>query len=125
MISKIVKTLILVPLGILLVGFAVANRQAIVVSFDPFDASQPSHAATVPLFILIFVLVILGVLIGGIATWLRQRKWRRAVRRLETENRELHAELYDLKRQQGGPVALPPGSPAVTRTQRDTSAFPA
>ena len=29
-----------------------------------------------PLFVLIFVLVGLGVIIGGIAAWLRQHKWR-------------------------------------------------
>ena len=42
------------------------------VSFDPFSATSPAYAATLPLFVLIFVLLILGVLIGGIAAWIRQ-----------------------------------------------------
>ena len=44
MIRKIVSALILVPLAILFVAFAVANRQTVVVSFDPFDQAQPRLA---------------------------------------------------------------------------------
>ena len=46
-----------------------------------------------PLFILIFVLVGLGVLVGGIAAWLRQHKWRARARRAEADVRRLRAEL--------------------------------
>ena len=42
MFRKIVAALILVPLAILIVAFAVANRQAVTVSLDPF-ASEPSE----------------------------------------------------------------------------------
>jgi len=48
--------------------------------------------------VLIFVLVIIGVIIGGIATWLKQHKWRRAARRLHGELRELHEENVVLRR---------------------------
>ena len=40
MLRKAISVLILVPLAIVLVAFAVANRGNIVVSFDPFDALQ-------------------------------------------------------------------------------------
>ena len=73
--------------------FAVANRAAITVSFDPFDSVHPALAVTMPLFILIFVLVGLGVLVGGIAAWLRQHKWRMRARRAEAEVRDLRARL--------------------------------
>ena len=43
----------------------------------------------------IFAVLILGVLIGGIAAWLRQGKWRRAARRLDAEVRALHDEMDD------------------------------
>lgn len=109
MIRKIVTALILIPLAILIVTFAVANRQAITVSFDPFDSAQPAYAATLPLFVVIFAALILGVLIGGVAAWLRQGKWRRAVRKLEAETRELHGELDSIRRRFGTPeqAALP------------------
>jgi uncharacterized integral membrane protein len=120
MIRKFLAAVVLIPLAVVIVGFAVANRQAVTVSFDPFDAAQPAYAATVPLFILIFVLVILGILIGGTAAWLRQASYRRAARRLERENRALHSELYDLKRHYVASErpALPPASGGAPLTLR-------
>lgn len=119
MIRKFLTAVILVPLAVIIVGFAVANRQTVTISFDPFDAAQPAYAASLPLFIVIFVLVILGIFVGGIAAWLRQASYRRTARRLERENRALHAELYDLKRHYvtGDRPALPdPASPVTLRS---------
>lgn len=95
---KIVTAVVLVPLAIVIIAFAVANRQMVTVSLDPFDATHPAAALTVPLFVLIFVLVIFGVLVGGVAAWLRQSKWRAAARRAENENHELIAEMAMLRR---------------------------
>jgi uncharacterized integral membrane protein len=98
MIRKIVTAVILVPLAAIIIAFAIANRQMITVSFDPFDTAQPAYAASLPLFVLIFILVIFGVLLGGIATWLRQARWQWAARRAENENRELRLQLDRLQR---------------------------
>jgi uncharacterized integral membrane protein len=98
MLRKIVTAVIIVPLAIVVVAFALANRQAVTVSFDPFSAASPAYAASMPLFVLIFVLVIAGVLIGGIAAWLRQAAWRRTARRLDADVRALHQELEQMRR---------------------------
>ena len=84
---------ILVPLAIIIVMFAVANREIITVSFDPFDSVHPALALKMPLFTLIFVLVAVGVVVGGIAAWLRQQKWRTRARRAEAEARDLRVRL--------------------------------
>ncbi len=119
MIRKVVTALVLVPLAIVIIAFAVANRQTIVVSFDPFDSVHPAFAASMPLFVLIFVLLILGVLIGGAAAWLRQGRWRRTARRLDGDMRELRAEMVGLRRQLGDePVRPPPYQPAPPVTLR-------
>lgn len=114
MFRKIVTAIIVVPLAIVIVAFAVANRQAVTVSFDPFSSASPAYAATVPLFIMIFVLVILGVIIGGVAAWLRQAKWRRTAHRLDADVRALHQELEMLRRRQ-----------AVEPQLRDAGSYPA
>src|SRR5262249_1436758 len=103
-----------------IVGFAVANRQIVTISFDPFDATHPSLALTAPLFILIFVLVGLGVLIGGVAAWIRQHKWRARVRAAEAEARDLRARLDAAAPEgpraggpatiEGPPFAVPPAA---------------
>jgi uncharacterized integral membrane protein len=99
MVRKIVSAIILVPLLFLIVGFAVANRQLVRISFDPFDQSHPAASVTLPLFIMLFVFVIVGVLVGGVASWMRQGPWRRAARRLDAEVRALHTELETMRRQ--------------------------
>ncbi len=110
MFRKIVTTIIVVPLAAVIVAFAVANRQAVTVSFDPFSATAPAYAATLPLFAVIFAVLILGVLIGGIAAWLGQGKWRRAARKLDAELRSLQQET-DLRHARDG-YRSPPQSPA-------------
>ncbi len=109
MIRKLVTIFVLLPLGIVIVMFAVANRQVVTVSFDPFSAAQPAFSVTVPLFVLIFTLTILGVIVGGVAAWLRQAKWRRAARVLEADMRRLHREMETLnERLDVAPVAPAP-----------------
>jgi hypothetical protein len=90
---KFVAIAILVPLAVIIVMFAVANREIITISFDPFDSAHPAYALKMPLFMLIFVLVGVGVVVGGIASWLRQHKWRMRARLAETEARDLRARL--------------------------------
>jgi hypothetical protein len=90
---KLVTIFVLAPLAVVIVMFAVANREVITVSFDPFDPVHPALALNMPLFILIFILVGLGVLVGGIAAWLRQHKWRARARQAEAAARDLRARL--------------------------------
>lgn len=113
MIRKILAAVVLVPLTVLLLLFAMANRQVVTVSFDPFDAAQPAYAASLPLFVLIFILAVLGVLIGGIAAWLGQGKWRRAARRLDERARRLDEEVRDLRRRADAAAAAPPPAPSA------------
>jgi uncharacterized integral membrane protein len=105
MLRRIVTALILVPLAIIVISLAVANRQSVVVSFDPFDQAHPALTRALPLYLLMLVLLIGGVVVGGIAAWIRQAKWRRAARRADAQARELRAEVERLKRRPG-PTAL-------------------
>lgn len=120
MFRKIATAVVIIPLAAIIIAFAVANRQWVTLSFDPFSSASPAFAATMPLFVLIFIVLILGVIVGGIAAWIRQSKWRRVARRLEGEVHALHEELAAQRRQFVGqhsaaahepeplPVILPP-----------------
>jgi uncharacterized integral membrane protein len=112
-VRKILTAVIVVPLAIVIVAFAVANRQMVTVSFDPFSSAAPAYAATVPLFVLIFILLILGVLVGGVAAWIGQAKWRRGHRRLDDEVRQLRDEVHGIEarmRPPPPPVIPPPAA---------------
>jgi uncharacterized integral membrane protein len=105
MIRKIVTALVLVFLALVLISFAVANRQIVTVSFDPFDQANPALVFAQPMYLLIFVLLIGGVLVGGCAAWLRQTKWRSRARRAEAQVNALRAQLSE---RGGAPTAPAP-----------------
>jgi len=114
---KFLKAVILIPLALVILVFAVANRQIVTFSLDPFGTTDPADPLVfaMPLFALATVLVIIGVLAGGIATWLRQGKWRRLARQREDELRAVRAENDRLKHQVESQsvvpaIAPPPGS---------------
>src|ERR1700716_4118189 len=94
---KFLTALVLIPLGVIFVVFAVANRHVVTVSFDPFNSADPSVSVRLPLFVLIIAVAILGVVAGGSATWFRQRRWRRAARRHEADARLARSQLADLR----------------------------
>ncbi|WJR78325.1 lipopolysaccharide assembly protein LapA domain-containing protein [Bradyrhizobium sp. NP1] len=94
---KFLNALIVVPLGLIFIVFAVANRHFVTVSFDPFNSTDPSVAIRLPLFVVIILVAILGVIAGGAATWFRQRRWRRAARQHEADARTARMELADLR----------------------------
>jgi uncharacterized integral membrane protein len=106
---RIVTTIIVVPLAVVLIAFAVANRQMVTVSFDPFSVTEPAAVLTLPLFALIILLLIVGVAIGGAAAWLRQSRWRSAARRLEREVADLRAKVDALGSPTGEPTIVPNG----------------
>jgi len=111
---KIVAAVILVPLAVVIIAFAVANRQIVTVWLDPFSSEHP---VTLPLFVLIIALLIVGVLVGGAAAWLRQSRWRRTARRLEREVGELRTEVASLKRSTGSAPYMPEPAEPPERLQ--------
>jgi uncharacterized integral membrane protein len=94
---KFLTALIVLPLGLIFIVFAVANRHFVTVSFDPFNSADPSVAIRLPLFIVIILVAIIGVVAGGSATWFRQRRWRRAARQHEADARAARSEAADLR----------------------------
>jgi uncharacterized integral membrane protein len=94
---KLFTALVVIPLGVIFIVFAVANRHLVTVSFDPFNSADPSVAVSLPLFVVIIVVAILGVAAGGMATWFRQRRWRRAARQHEADARRARTEAADLR----------------------------
>jgi uncharacterized integral membrane protein len=90
-VRRVLFLVILVPLAIVIVILSVANRGAVVFSLDPFGGNALSFAA--PLFVFLFAALFFGILVGGIAAWLRQGKWRQAARIERAEATRLRTEL--------------------------------
>jgi len=93
---RLIPWIILPPATIALIAFAIANRTAVVVSFDPLPIEREWR-----LYAIVFVAIGLGMLIGGTATWFAQGKWRRLARERRRAHDALQRELA------AGRAALP------------------
>ena len=98
MIRKIVTVLVLLPVALLIVMFAVANRAPVSIALDPVGSEPPMFTVALPLFLVLLIALIAGVVVGGAAAWSRQRKWRRRARRLAADLKAAHAETAALRR---------------------------
>jgi uncharacterized integral membrane protein len=95
---KFLTGLVLIPLGLIFIDFAVANRHLVTVSFDPFGSGDTAFdLPPVPLFAIIITAMIVGVVAGGSVTWFRQRRWRRSARQHEADARQARAQLAELR----------------------------
>ena len=107
LLRKFIAALVLVPLGIVIIAFAVANRQTVILSFDPFNASAPAAALALPLFVVIIGALVAGVIVGGLAVRLGHGRWRRLARRFEREAGELRVRLDALVEKAAEPSIVP------------------
>jgi uncharacterized integral membrane protein len=110
MLKRIVGWFVLVPLCAALIVFALANLQPVNVNFNPLATVDVLSATTfrVPLFIVIFGVLLVGVVLGGIATWFAQGPHRRDERHYKRETERLHRELEVARRAPDNSLTLSP-----------------
>ncbi len=90
---KLLLWLLLLPLTLIFVAFAIANRHAVTLSLDPTPLS-----IQVPLYGLVFAGIFIGLIAGGVIAWWRAGRWRRQLRDEQRKVRRLEAELRDSER---------------------------
>lgn len=99
MIARILWTLGALLVAIVLVSLAVANRHEVRLVLDPFNRQAPVIFTELPFYIYLFAMLIVGVLLGGAATWISQGKWRRLVRIRTQESLRWKGEAERLMRE--------------------------
>jgi len=104
MINRLVLIVIVVPLAIVLVALAVANRHAASFTMDPFNPGNPALTIEAPLFVLLLLAMALGMLAGGIATWLRQGRYRKLARQRGQEAERLRRQAVRADADPGYPA---------------------
>jgi hypothetical protein len=108
--------LILLPLAIIVVVLSVANRASVTFSLDPFGGDPPALSLTAPFFVFLFATLALGVLLGGIAAWIRQGRWRGLARAERAELARTREEVERLRQRLAATAAnlpLPPSRDAA------------
>ena len=109
MIKKILYIVVLGPIALIVIAFGVANRHFVDFSYDPLAGADPAMTIALPLFVLIVVSILLGILAGGFAAWVRQGKWRRAARASARDAARWQHEAEEMRQQleENTPRALP------------------
>jgi len=95
---RISTLLVVVPVAAVAAALAVANREPVAFQFDPFTSDA---AFVMPLFLLVFLSFLLGVIVGG-ATM--------ALRRSRTARRR-RAAASDIAAAMAMEAAKPPANP--------------
>jgi len=96
---RAMRLLVALPVAVVLITLAVANRHAVRLILDPFRPDDPVVSLVLPFYAYLFAALIIGVLTGGSAAWLAQSRWRRAARRRATEAVRWQAEADRLTRE--------------------------
>jgi lipopolysaccharide assembly protein A len=98
-----------VPLAVVLVLFAIDNRDTLTVSFWPLP-----WAATLPSFLALFLALLIGFFAGAAAIWLSGGKARRRARQLaDTARAQAHQIAEHERRQAELRAAQPAAAPAA------------
>jgi uncharacterized integral membrane protein len=113
---RIVWLLAAFPIAVILIALLIANRHSVQLILDPFRPENPALALTMPLSVCIWLSLLVGVLIGSLATWLRQSRWRRSARLRAQESIRWQSEADRLARERDVMTSASPGrSLAVAR----------
>lgn len=83
--KQIISLVILIPVGIILIGFIIANRASVMLSLNPFESGESNFNYHAPLFVWLFLFLALGIIIGGITVWFTQHRFRRALKDTQME----------------------------------------
>ncbi|HKT16444.1 MAG TPA: LapA family protein [Stellaceae bacterium] len=72
---RVFHWLVTAPLAVILIVFAVNNRDAVTLSFWPLPLTLQA-----PLYLIALVMLLVGFLIGELVAWVNGRRWRREAR---------------------------------------------
>lgn len=96
---RILRWSVGLPIAIIVISFAVANRRWVTLSLDPFSQEAPKLAMDLPLWLLFFLGIFVGIIIGWIGSWFAQAKHRKAAREARAEAAHMQAELAELRKE--------------------------
>ena len=113
MFNRIVLIVIVVPIAIVLIALAVANRAPASFTLDPFNPGNPALTLQLPLFVMLFLALAVGMVLGSFATWCKQGHYRKQARAKDREVQALMQEISQRKAATPPPAPSNPALPAV------------
>ena len=96
---RFVRHVVLAAIAVVLITAALANRAEVTLRFLPEGLAElvsypaASNAITLPLFVVIFMSLVAGILLGFVWEWLREHKYRVEARHQRREKERLAHEV--------------------------------
>lgn len=95
---SLLRWTIYLPLGLAILWFALANRGSVQISLDALQTGDlADYTFQAPLFLVVIGAMAIGVLAGGMASWLSHAGVRRAARVARAEAARAQAELDKMR----------------------------
>ncbi len=98
--KSILRIIVFVPLALLLLFFAMANRGLVRIGLDPFATGDQAPSFEAPLFLVVLAAAAVGVVAGSLSSWISGRRHRREAREARNEAKKARAEV-ELLRERG------------------------
>jgi uncharacterized integral membrane protein len=98
---RYIRYAFLAAIAIVLIVVALANREAATLRLLPEDMAGyvgQNFSYQLPQFVIIFLAIVVGLLIGFVWEWMREHKLRSGARQVEREKNKLEREVKGLKR---------------------------
>jgi len=102
---RIAVLLVAFPAAIILITLAVSNRHGVRLVLDPFRPETPVLWLELPFYVYLLGALVVGVVLGGFATWAGQSRWRRTARVRTHEAMRWHSEADRLARERDARVS--------------------
>lgn len=112
MARKLITFVILVPIAVVLIVLSVANRGSVTLALNPFQPSDSLLSLSAPFFVFLFAAFMLGMIVGSLATWFKQGKYRKKARVEAREAVKWHTEA-DKQRERAEGVAAQKALPSA------------
>lgn len=129
---RIIRMLFIALIALVLIVLALANRGPVTVRAFPENLDGwlgSAWAVTVPLFLLIFVAILVGVVLGLVWEWLREAQLRAESARRARDIAELEREVGTLRSRNVQPrdevLAILDNAAAAKAPVRSTATVPA
>jgi uncharacterized integral membrane protein len=103
--KSILRIIVFVPLGLLLLFFAMANRGSVKIGLDPFATGDSGPSIDAPLFLVVLASAAVGVVAGSLSSWISGRRYRREAREARNDAKKARAEVQVLRER--GLASLP------------------
>lgn len=107
---KLVLVVFTIPLAIILIALSVANRAPVLATLDPFNPGNPALSFSLPLFAIVLVAMMVGVVLGSLLTWVKQGKHRSRAK-TEASRADAIKREADAIKQERAAALLQAGSP--------------